>query len=48
MCFIFVQSCHSEEKRKMNQPLSFQTEIPTIYREPREYLVMDAIFYWED
>ncbi|WP_418302763.1 hypothetical protein [Lysinibacillus fusiformis] len=36
------------EAEKMNQPLSFQTKIPTIYREPREYLVMDAIFYWED
>lgn len=36
------------EAEKMNQPLSFQTNIPTIYREPREYLVMDAIFYWED
>ena len=33
---------------EMNQPLSFQTKIPTFYREPREYLVMDAIFYWED
>ena len=36
------------EAEKINQPLSFQTKIPTIYREPREYLVMDAIFYWED
>ena len=36
------------EAEKMNQSLSFQTKIPTIYREPREYLVMDAIFYWED
>ena len=36
------------EAEKMNQRLSFQTKIPTIYREPREYLVMDAIFYWED
>lgn len=36
------------EAEKVIQPLSFQTKIPTIYREPREYLVMDAIFYWED
>lgn len=36
------------EAEKIHQPLSFQTKIPTIYREPREYLVMDAIFYWED
>ncbi|WP_141770162.1 hypothetical protein [Bacillus massilinigeriensis] len=36
------------EAEKLNQSLSFQTKIPTIYREPREYLVMDAIFYWED
>ena len=36
------------EIEKMNQPLSFQTKIPTIYREPRDYLVVDAIFYWED
>lgn len=33
---------------KMNQPLPFKAQIPTNYREPREYLVMDAIFYWED
>ncbi|WP_342512426.1 hypothetical protein MKY34_17655 [Sporosarcina sp. FSL K6-1522] len=33
---------------KLNQPLPFQTKIPTIYREPRKYIVMDAIFYWED
>ena len=33
---------------EMNQPLPFKTKIPTLYREPREYLVMDAIFYWED
>lgn len=36
------------EAEKINQPLSFQTKIPTIYREPSEYLVVDAIFYWED
>ncbi|HBZ09582.1 MAG TPA: hypothetical protein DEO65_06840 [Bacillus bacterium] len=36
------------EAEKMNQPLSFKTKIPTIYCEPGEYLVIDAIFYWED
>ncbi|MED3575041.1 hypothetical protein ACTHO0_14120 [Cytobacillus praedii] len=36
------------EDEIMHQPLSFQAKIPTIYREPGEYLVMDAIFYWED
>lgn len=36
------------EAEEIIRPLSFQTEIPTIYREPKEYLVMDAIFYWED
>lgn len=33
---------------EIEQPLSFQTTIPTIYRSARQYLVMDAIFYWED
>ena len=32
----------------LHQPLSFQTKIPTIYNEPGKYLVIDAIFYWED
>ncbi|MFH5778893.1 hypothetical protein [Heyndrickxia oleronia] len=36
------------EAEKMNQPLSFKTKIPTIYRDPGEYSVIDAIFYWED
>ncbi|SES44005.1 hypothetical protein [Psychrobacillus sp. OK032] len=36
------------EAEKLKQPLSFQTKIPTIYRKPKEYLVLDAIFYWED
>ncbi|MFF2753325.1 hypothetical protein ACFVR1_06155 [Psychrobacillus sp. NPDC058041] len=36
------------EDEKLKQPLSIQTKIPTIYRKPKEYLVMDAIFYWED
>lgn len=36
------------EAEKINQSLSFQTNIPTIYRKPNQYKVMDAIFYWED
>lgn len=28
--------------------LPFQEKIPTIYRAKGQYLVMDAIFYWED
>lgn len=36
------------EAEELNQPLPFKTKIPTLYREPKEYLVMDAIFYWED
>lgn len=36
------------EAEEMSRPLPFKAKIPTIYREPREYLVMDAIFYWED
>lgn len=35
-------------ENEMNQPLPFQAKIPTIYREPHEYMVLDAIFYWED
>lgn len=36
------------EAENINKLLPFQTTIPTIYREPRDYLIMDAIFYWED
>ncbi|WP_078427615.1 hypothetical protein [Alkalihalobacterium alkalinitrilicum] len=36
------------DAEKLNQSLPFQTKIPTIYRKPKQYLVMDAIFYWED
>lgn len=36
------------DAEQINQPLPFKTTIPTIYTEPGEYLVMDAIFYWED
>ncbi|WP_077601495.1 hypothetical protein [Oceanobacillus sojae] len=32
----------------LKQPLTFKTKIATIYRKPREYKVMDALFYWED
>ncbi|WP_155979491.1 hypothetical protein [Sporosarcina ureae] len=34
--------------KEMSAPLSFKTKIPTIYRNERQYLVLDAIFYWED
>ena len=36
------------EAEYINKPLPFQAKIPTIYRKPRDYLIMDAIFYWED
>ena len=32
----------------VNMPLPFQAKIPTIYSEPRDYVLMHAIFYWED
>lgn len=32
----------------MNQPLPFSAKIATLYRTPKEYLIADAIFYWED
>ena len=28
--------------------LPFQADIPTLHREPHQYLIWDAIFYWED
>lgn len=34
--------------KEMSVPLSFNTKIPTVYRNERQYLVLDAIFYWED
>ncbi|AXH99332.1 hypothetical protein DV702_05995 [Sporosarcina sp. PTS2304] len=34
--------------KDMMQPLPFQANIPTVYRPARQYIVMDAIFYWED
>ena len=36
------------ETEEISQPLPIKAKIPTIYREPSAYLVMDAIFYWED
>jgi len=36
------------QKEDVLRPLSFQANIPTILREKRDYLVWDAIFYWED
>ncbi len=35
-------------KEEMEKPLPFKASIPTIFRKPREYLVWDAVFYWED
>ncbi|WP_062353479.1 hypothetical protein [Bacillus kwashiorkori] len=32
----------------LNKPLPFQANILTLYREPGQYLFMDAFFYWED
>lgn len=32
----------------VKQPLTLKTKIPTIYREPTGYKVIDAFFYWED
>lgn len=36
------------QKADVDRQLPFKTNIPTIFREPHEYLVWDAIFYWED
>lgn len=36
------------ETEKIHQPLSFQAKIPTIYSNSNDYVIMDAIFYWED
>lgn len=30
------------------RPLLFETDIPTIIRDKRQYLIWDAIFYWHD
>lgn len=36
------------DENTVSQPLSFQTNIPTLYRASPAYKVMDALFYWED
>lgn len=36
------------DAESVRSPLSFQANIPTIYRVSGKYIVMDAIFYWED
>lgn len=36
------------EAEIIGQPLPFQANIPTIYQKPKDYLIMDAIYYWED
>lgn len=35
-------------KEELERPLPFKANIPTVFREPREYLVWDTVFYWED
>ncbi|MEK4424904.1 hypothetical protein [Solibacillus sp. FSL K6-1523] len=35
-------------KEDVSRLLPFQADIPTILREKRDYLIWDAIFYWED
>lgn len=35
-------------KEDVEKRLPFKAHIPTILREPRDYLMWDAIFYWED
>ena len=35
-------------KEDVAKPLPFDADIPTILRDKRDYLVWDAIFYWED
>lgn len=32
----------------LNELLPFRAKIDTIHRNPNDYLIMDAIFYWED
>ncbi|MGI2327353.1 hypothetical protein [Planococcus sp. YIM B11945] len=36
------------EAAAINRLLPFQAKIPTLYRNPKDYLTMDALFYWED
>lgn len=33
---------------KLAELLPFSAKIPTLYRKPKDYLKMDALFYWED
>ena len=36
------------QKEDVTPRLPFKAEIPTLLRDPHEYLIWDAIFYWED
>lgn len=36
------------QKEDVTPRLPFKTDIPTLHRNPHEYLIWDAIFYWED
>lgn len=36
------------EAEKLGELLPFQGRIPTLYRKPKDYLILDAFFYWED
>lgn len=35
-------------KEDVDKALPFKAKIPTIFRKPKDYLIWDAIFYWED
>lgn len=35
-------------KEDLEKPLSFEADIPTIWCDKGDYLVWDAVFYWED
>lgn len=36
------------QKEDVTPRLPFAAEIPTLHRDPHQYLIWDAIFYWED
>lgn len=36
------------QKEDVAPHLPFKAQIPTLHRDPQEYLIWDAIFYWED
>ncbi|MHA6250387.1 hypothetical protein [Oceanobacillus sp. CAU 1775] len=36
------------QKEDVTPRLPFEAYIPTLHRDPHEYLIWDAIFYWED